>query len=386
MAAEVSKTPTHIPETLFALPRESGRANGWRLTPGPATVAVASLLCLLIGLLYLALQIRTVFADQVKQEYAGLVLEAVERADTARARVGVWDQVPHAHDAAAEGYGQARAELTRRLASLAALVNASPANAPRIPSSVLLPDATFGEMDRLLGDASSYWHTQRDTYSADMRKRITGIAHMLIAVAALLFCLLITALGMYAKRNRQLAGQSHEFKHAALHDPMTGLANRRKLFAALEEAAAQASMSVSPRKMAVLYVDLDGFKKVNDSRGHRVGDEFLVAVSRRFRESVRKEDVVARIGGDEFAVLVQEFAEQEELRQIAQRLIACVARTDEQMGMGMVRASIGIASYPDLVDDYCRLVAAADEAMYRVKRSGKNGFAFASRASEAHVG
>lgn len=129
---------------------------------------------MLIGLLYLALQIRTVFADQVKQEYAGLVLEAVERAETARARVGVWDQVPHAHDAAAEGYGQARAELTRRLASLAALVNASPANAPRIPSSVLLPDATFAEMDRLLGDASSYWHTQRDTYSADMRKRITG--------------------------------------------------------------------------------------------------------------------------------------------------------------------------------------------------------------------
>jgi diguanylate cyclase (GGDEF)-like protein len=138
--------------------------------------------------------------------------------------------------------------------------------------------------------------------------------------------------------------------------------------------------------MAVLYVDLDGFKKVNDSRGHRVGDEFLVAVSRRFRESVRKEDVVARIGGDEFAVLVQEFAEQEELRQIAQRLIACVARTDEQMGMGMVRASIGIASYPDLVDDYCRLVAAADEAMYRVKRSGKDGFAFASRAAEARAG
>ena len=380
MAAEVSKTFTRIPEALFALHRESTRANGWRLTPGPATVAVASLLCLLIGLLYLALQIRTVFADQVKQEYAGLVLEAVERAETARARVGVWDQVPHAHDAAADSYRQARAELTRRLASLAALVNASPANAPRIPSSVLLPDATLVEMDTLLGNASSYWHTQRDADSADMRKRITQVAHMLIAVAALLFCLLITALGMYAKRNRQLAGQSHEFEHAALHDPMTGLANRRKLFAALEEAAAHTPVAVHSHKIAVLYVDLDGFKQVNDSLGHRVGDEFLIAVSRRFRESVRRGDVVARIGGDEFAVLVREFATQDELRHIAQRLIACVVRTDEEMRMDMVRASIGIASYPDLVDDYCRLVAAADEAMYQVKRSGKDGYAFASRA------
>ncbi|WP_027798548.1 GGDEF domain-containing protein [Paraburkholderia dilworthii] len=380
MAAEVSKTSTRIPEALFALRRESSRANGWRLTPGPAAVAVASLLCLLIGLLYLALQIRTVFADQVKQEYAGLVLEAVERAETARARVGVWDQVPRAHDAAADGYRQARVELTRRLASLAALVNASPADAPRMPSSVLLPDATLAEMDALLGNASSYWHTRRDADSADMRKRITQVAHMLIAVAALLFCLLITALGMYAKRNRQLAGQSHKFERAALHDPMTGLANRRKLFAALEEAATQTPVEVHSHKIAVLYVDLDGFKQVNDSLGHRVGDEFLIAVSRGFRESVRRGDVVARIGGDEFAVLVREFAAQDELRQIAQRLIACVVRTDEQMGMGMVRASIGIASYPDLVDDYCRLVAAADEAMYQVKRSGKDGYAFASRA------
>ncbi|MEC5406341.1 GGDEF domain-containing protein [Paraburkholderia sp. MPAMCS5] len=379
MAAEVSKTSTHIPEPLFALRPDAPRVSAWRVRAGPATVAVASVLCLLIGVLYLAMQIRAVFSDQVKQEYAGLVLEAVERADTARARVGVWDEhVPGAHDASTDDYRQARAELTRRLASLAALVNASPADAPHMPSSVLLPDATFAEMDTLLANASSYWHTQRDLDSADMRRRITHVARMLIAVAALLFCMLITALGMYAKRNRQLAGQSHEFEHAALHDPMTGLANRRKLFAALEEAASQTQMDATPPNLAVLYMDLDGFKKVNDSLGHRVGDEFLVAVSQRFRQSVRRHDVVARIGGDEFAVLVREFSAQEELGEIAQRLIDCVVRTDEEMGVRMVRASIGIASFPDVIQDCRRLVVAADEAMYQVKRGGKDGYAFAT--------
>ena len=133
------------------------------------------------------------------------------------------------------------------------------------------------------------------------------------------------------------------------------------------------------RKFAVFYIDLDRFKQVNDSLGHRIGDEFLIAVSRRFRQSVRLVDVVARIGGDEFVVLVREFATDAELEALAQRLIACVTQTDEQMGIGFVRASIGIASFPDPVQDYRRLVAVADETMYQVKRNGKNGYAFAER-------
>ena len=94
---------------------------------------------------------------------------------------------------------------------------------------------------------------------------------------------------------------------------------------------------------------------------------------------MRLVDVVARIGGDEFVVLVREFATDAELEALAQRLIACVTQTDEQMGIGFVRASIGIASFPDPVQDYRRLVAVADETMYRVKRNGKNGYAFAER-------
>jgi diguanylate cyclase (GGDEF)-like protein len=380
MATQIGKTSTPIRER-----RRAGRAASKgvfmsRFRRAPAVLAGASLLCLLVGLLYLALQIRTIFSDQLKQEYAGLVLEAAERAESARATVAVWQQRSADSQTQMQGYRHARVELADRLKSLAALVNASPSAAPQVPASALTPDASLNGADALLATVPPYWRAQRDADGADVRLRVAHVANVLIALAALLFCMLLTALGMYAKRNRQLAGESHEFEYAALHDPMTGLPNRRKLFAALDEAATNLQATSAPRKIAVLYVDLDGFKQVNDTLGHRVGDEFLIAVSQSFRESVRKGDVVARIGGDEFAVLIREYSTGDKLAEIAQRLIACVVETDEQMGIGMVRASIGIASYPDLVSDYQRLVAAADDAMYRVKRGGKNGYAFTSQA------
>jgi diguanylate cyclase (GGDEF)-like protein len=383
MATEVGKTSTRTPERLRPRRALSRPAFTFRFRPAPAILAGASLLCLLFGVLYLALQIRTIFSDQLKQEYAGLVLEAAGRADSARAMAGIWQQRAGDQGAAAEGYRHARTDLAERLKSLAALVNASPFAAPHVPASALKPDASLSETDALLATVSAYWRARRDADGADVRVRIARVANMLIALAALLFCLLLTALGMYAKRNRQLAGESQEFEHAALHDPLTGLPNRRKLFTTLEEAATKlhAHDDSTPHKIAVLYVDLDGFKQVNDSFGHRVGDEFLIAVSRCFREVVRKADVVARIGGDEFAVLVCDLSTTAELGEIARRLIACVVKTDEEMGIGLVRASIGIASFPDLVDDYRRLVAAADEAMYRIKRGGKNGYAFMAQAN-----
>jgi len=358
-----------------------------RFRPGPATIAFVSFVCLLIGLLFLALQIRTIFSDQLKQEYSGLVLEGIERAESARTVVRVRQQQADNTDTESgraeqsADYRQARINLAARLASLAALVNASPSAAPGIPQSALSPDANLDDTDTLLAVQSVYWRAWRDHNSADARTRITRVASTLIVLSALVFGALITALGMYAKRTRQLAGESHKFEHAALHDAMTGLPNRRKLFATLAETAAESSGNPMRHKMAVLYIDLDGFKQVNDSLGHRVGDEFLIAVSRRFRQTVRVVDVVARFGGDEFVVLVREFSTNAELDAIAQRLIDCVRQTDEQMGVGFVRASIGIASFPDPVGDYHQLVAVADETMYQVKRSGKDGYAFAARTN-----
>ena len=383
MAPKASEISTPIRERQRAckpaLPMRSG--------PGPATIAFVSFLCLLIGLLFLALQIRTIFSDQLKQEYSGLVLEGIERTESARNLVRVWQRQSDNNIARSgqpepsDDYRRARNDLAARLASLAALVNASPSAAPRIPQSALSPDANLDDTDALLAVESVYWRAQRNNDSADARTRIARVASMLIVLSACVFGALITALGMYAKRTRQLAGESHKFEHAALHDAMTGLPNRRKLFATLAETAARSSGNPTPQKIAVIYIDLDGFKQVNDSLGHRIGDEFLIAVSKRFRKTVRLVDVVARFGGDEFVVLVREFSTTAELEAIAQRLIDCVLQTDEQMGIGFVSASIGIASFPNPVRDFHQLVTAADETMYQVKRNGKNGYAFATQVS-----
>jgi diguanylate cyclase len=382
-APDPAPTPSALPASAAHL-ADAARDLGRRAhVPGPAALAVAALLCLLIGLLVLAYQVRTIFSAQLQQEYVGLVLEAVERAESARGAVLALQDSTPADTAHRTAYREARIELAARLASLHALIKASPAPAPPLPSEVLSPASDFHDASKALDSAYAWWRSERDRTSAEVRTRVVSVSHTLIALSAIVFGVLITALGMYAKRNRQLAGMSHEFEQASLHDPMTGLPNRRKLFSALEEAAGQLENGKlkngkTDARIAVLYIDLDGFKRVNDTRGHRIGDEFLIAVSRRFRQTVRTSDVVARIGGDEFAVLVREFSSDTELAAIAQRIIAAVTETDAQMGLGLVRASIGISSFPDRVTDYWRLVAAADDTMYTVKRNGKNNFAFAS--------
>ncbi|KDR25129.1 diguanylate cyclase [Caballeronia zhejiangensis] len=382
MFRPVSERSIHVPEETLASRARHAIMRLRLRVPGPAPLAGAALLCLLIGLLFLALQVRAIFSAQLQQEYVGLVLEAVERADTARATALSLQNTPASDTQRQAAYREARIELAGRLAALHALVSSSPMSAPSLPSAVLSPSAALGEASSALDSAYAWWRAERDRTSADVRERILSVSHTLIALSAIVFGVLITALGMYAKRNRQLLGISNEFEQASLHDPMTGLPNRRKLFAALEEAAnALASGARGASRIAVLYIDLDGFKRVNDTHGHRIGDEFLIAVSRRFRQAVRGGDLVARIGGDEFALLVREFSSDGELAVIAQRIIACVAETDAQMGLSIVRASVGIASFPDRVDDYWRLVAAADDTMYTVKRNGKNGYAFASAPS-----
>jgi diguanylate cyclase (GGDEF)-like protein/PAS domain S-box-containing protein len=163
--------------------------------------------------------------------------------------------------------------------------------------------------------------------------------------------------------------------HLAHHDPLTGLPNRLHFMAALERLLAHADREKT--NVALLFVDLDHFKAVNDSFGHAVGDQLLIEVGRRLLEAVRSEDLVARLGGDEFVVTVGNLHEREEAASIARKLLAQLQQPFQVDGQDLApAASIGIALYPDDGRRPTDLLSAADDAMYEAKRRGRHGIAF----------
>jgi len=166
---------------------------------------------------------------------------------------------------------------------------------------------------------------------------------------------------------------------AALHDPLTGLANRTLFDDRLEHALAQARRH--DRKMAVMFIDLDGFKAINDTRGHEAGDQVLIGVAERLVGMTRAEDTVARLGGDEFLFLVSELSSVDAAARVAQK-IADGVRTPIEIPGGdpaAVKCSLGVAIYPVDARTTFELIQRADEAMYRAKSAG-GGIAYASES------
>ena len=164
-------------------------------------------------------------------------------------------------------------------------------------------------------------------------------------------------------------------QHLADHDPLTGLANRA-LFAEL----VKQQLAICARtgtKIAVLYVDLDGFKAINDTHGHAAGDDLLCAVTARLQVLLRKADVPARLGGDEFAILLSDTSEQGAAK-VAEKLVDSLNVPFPIRAMPLsVSASVGIAVSSKNGETIEQLLRKADEAMYRAKRAGKRQFAFA---------
>jgi diguanylate cyclase (GGDEF)-like protein/PAS domain S-box-containing protein len=166
-------------------------------------------------------------------------------------------------------------------------------------------------------------------------------------------------------------------ENLAYHDALTGLPNRASFSLLLNHAISRARRAGGG--FAILFIDLDGFKQVNDTLGHEAGDALLRDVGKRLKSCVRQNDIVARLGGDEFVVLLENVSEAQQAAGVAQKIMPRIAGTSQQFGTsGGVTASIGISLYPQDGEDERTLMKNADGAMYRVKQRAKNDFAFHS--------
>jgi len=176
---------------------------------------------------------------------------------------------------------------------------------------------------------------------------------------------------------KQLEEYNHALESLAMHDALTGLPNRRLLMDRLSLSIAHAHRNNST--MAVMYLDLDGFKEINDNLGHDAGDTLLKMVADRLTASVRQEDTVARISGDEFMIGLWEVNDAEGVATLVTKVIHTVSQPyriqDRDVG---ITTSIGVGIYPLHGEEVGTLMKSADVALYEAKRAGKNDYRIAT--------
>lgn len=166
-----------------------------------------------------------------------------------------------------------------------------------------------------------------------------------------------------------------EIQHLAQHDGLTGLPNRGLFLDRMQQAIVQSQRAGA--QFALLFVDLDGFKGVNDMYGHSAGDQLLCLVAERLKSCVRGGDTVARLGGDEFTVLLLNIGSITDMEKVVNKGLLCLAAPYDMGGYSVtVTASIGICLYPGYATEVGKLLGCADKAMYRAKQSGKNNYKF----------
>jgi diguanylate cyclase (GGDEF)-like protein/PAS domain S-box-containing protein len=185
-------------------------------------------------------------------------------------------------------------------------------------------------------------------------------------------CLLVAAANISDRKHLQ-----EEMRRRAMHDPLTTLPNRAMFVESLERAVGRARRRNT--RFSVLFVDLDRFKEVNDTLGHAAGDELLQTMAERLVQAVRQSDLVARMGGDEFVVLIEEHRGPEEVMIVAQKIITMLERPVViEWKEVAISGSVGIASFPEDGDSAEALLKNADTAMYQAKERGRNNFQFYS--------
>lgn len=284
--------------------------------------------------------------------------------DELRAQAEVVDQISDAlitcdsdmrvlsWNAAAERiYGYAQSETVRcDLSALLSTVYLSSDGVPMTPADVAAAVKDAGRWDGELRER----HANGDplVVLSSMSAAAGGDGHLVLV-------------------NRDVTAQRHE-EHLATHDALTGLPNRRRLNDVLHEAFGRARKA--RQNLALLFIDLDGFKPINDRYGHAAGDVVLTVTAGRLVSAVRRSDTVGRLGGDEFLVILENVGTDQDIAMVADRIVAMVREPIPVDGDDLtVHPSIGIAAarHPDL-DRHTpdRLLAAADHAMYGAKKNG----------------
>lgn len=214
------------------------------------------------------------------------------------------------------------------------------------------------------------------------RAELLRLIQTIIFLLALLNFIFIVR-GMYQQTHQAMVMSEH-FNSLAMHDALTGLSNRREFNNNITKQLNNNQQADHPNRkpFALIMLDLDGFKPINDTFGHEAGDEVLKIIAERLRHHARADDTVARLGGDEFAIICVGIESKEQVNKLANRLLHTInhpihlsSRQDVRVG-----ASIGVALYPEhLVTQQEELVELADTAMYQAKHLGKNRVIFAEK-------
>ena len=166
-----------------------------------------------------------------------------------------------------------------------------------------------------------------------------------------------------------------EIQHLAQHDGLTGLPNRGLFLDRMQQAIAQSQRAGT--QFVLLFLDMDGFKEVNDMHGHSAGDRLLCMVAERLKSCVRGGDTVSRLGGDEFTILLLNVGSIADVETVVNKALLSLAAPYDLGGYSVtVTASIGICLYPEHATEMEKLLGCADKAMYRAKQSGKNNYKF----------
>jgi diguanylate cyclase (GGDEF)-like protein/PAS domain S-box-containing protein len=171
-------------------------------------------------------------------------------------------------------------------------------------------------------------------------------------------------------------------EHLAHYDALTHLPNRSLFFDRLKQSIITAKRN--QHRIALLFLDLDGFKQVNDSLGHHFGDLLLVKVAERLSLNVRESDTLARLGGDEFTLILNDTHGREDVLTVAEKVIESINVPFDLEGHAVhIGVSVGIARYPEDADTQAMLIIVADRAMYAAKHAGKNTYRFGMPVGEA---